>query len=538
MSTSQYDEFGNKIHVGATGLEFNEATGKWVVTYEIDPSDSAEEIQDALTDFVIGVGQEIEDDKYEKFWESHPFLKHINEFAYASCANPWAVMGMTATRALAALDVRVYLPGLGGSPACPNFFVGALGLSGGGKGNAWAASTNLCKFTNEAPIFPPGTGEGIAQHYLHRVQNNPPPGFHLERDYSVPSGLCYVDEITMLGALQGRVGSTMGSVLRSGWSGGTLGNKNATESLDRIVEGGSYRLCMVIGIQPSQAGILLDDAGAGGPQRILFMPADRPDYDRIPTQDELDWAQSIRDQGRVRNIPSPDDGVLKYSVLIAPSVQDEMLKMRYLEDLPDSLDSHSALLRLKLALGLALMCDGVLEVSEFWWKQSGVVMDMHRKTRALAQKGADDERIRKGQQRGLESGSQQAQSQETQFETLINSTKAAVVSKMLDKGTRRAGYLSMRSAELGRQLSFLHRKAIGGTAGDGTSRYSIALEEMLLERRIDQKHYDDSNPDYPKWISREQFQEKYAHVSVEAYRPQLYVVLKEKLDDPKASCDK
>ena len=100
-----------------------------------------------------------------------------------------------------------------------------------------------------------------------------------------------IDEGEALTQLGTRSGSTLLLTLRSIWSGKTIGNTNAARENRRIVPAGQYTFGVIVGLQDSKAGPLLDDVDAGTPQRFGWSYAIDSDLPDAPPAwpGPLDW---------------------------------------------------------------------------------------------------------------------------------------------------------------------------------------------------------------------------------------------------------
>ena len=74
------------------------------------------------------------------------------------------------------------------------------------------------------------------------------------------------------------------SVLKRGFSGEKLGHSYRGR-LKEVVARHTYRMTMVACVQPSHAGILLDDSGGGTPQRFMWFPG----TDKRISENFPDW---------------------------------------------------------------------------------------------------------------------------------------------------------------------------------------------------------------------------------------------------------
>lgn len=310
----------------------------------------------------------------ETFWKSRTVLEHIHTFARARIVAPWALLGCVLARVLVTVSPQVQLPALTGGRASLNLFVALSGPSGSGKDASYGASEDCLDY---GPVGhsdkPLGTGEGLAAMFVRwdakakeMVQYN-------------VSSLVFVGEIDTLGAIGSRQGATVLPMLRQAAMGQTLGFANAHEDTTRIVQGHTYRLCLVAGLQPTRSGVLLHDRNGGTPQRFIYMPtvdADTPDFE----PDEPDVWKWRRPDFRPAGGSAFSPITLKLPAHIKESIKAGR-RMGARGQAPP-VDSHSMLTREKVAAGLAIL-DGRTEVTDDDWALSGVIMTVSDRTRAM-----------------------------------------------------------------------------------------------------------------------------------------------------------
>lgn len=303
-----------------------------------------------------------------EFWDSRPLLGHVQQFARARMTSPWAVLGVTLARAVTATAPFYVLPPIVGSHASLNLFVALVGPSGGGKGAAESAASDAIDL-GDIETATVGSGEGIGHLYAHREKGE------VVRDRDAV--LFTVPEVDNLAALGARQGATLMPQLRSAWSGEKLGfsyaDKNKALPLDRH----TYRMGLVLGVQPGRAAAVLDDADGGTPQRFLWLPTSDPGApEELPPAPEALRVRTTR----------PGAIAATHGQLVALDVcqaaRDTIVGARRarLRGDGDALDGHALLCRLKTAAALALL-DGRLDVRDDDWHLSGLVMVVSDHTR-------------------------------------------------------------------------------------------------------------------------------------------------------------
>jgi hypothetical protein len=304
------------------------------------------------------VGQLLEEPG-EPFWSARPFLSSVHQFARARRVSPWAVLGVTLARIIAATPNQVALPPIVGSKASLNLFVGLVGPSGSGKGAAEAAAADLLRLDVRTARV--ASGEAIAHVFKERTRKEV-----IWRDDN-HAALITVPEIDRLAGQHARQGSTILADLRSAWSGEQLGQVAADATRSLTLEAHQYRLCLVAGIQPERAGVLLDDVDGGTPQRFLWLPATDED---APTQapeepDPLTWTMPSL-AGRVTWRGTYMD--------VCTTARDTIDRARVarLRGDGEALDGHALLCQLKTAAALALS-DSRLDVTDDDWRCAAVI---------------------------------------------------------------------------------------------------------------------------------------------------------------------
>jgi hypothetical protein len=207
-------------------------------------------------------------------YEARPLLKEVRDGAHRRGAPADAVLWSFLVTAAADIPAHVaYDTGIG-SPVRPTLFAVLAGLSGVGKSMAWGVAQAL--YGPGPTPHPPNTGEGLVETYYGRVQRMMPQGGDKPdklvwiRERVRSNALFFLDEGEQLLKTAEKPGSLTGVTLRTMWSGGTAGQKNATEGLERVLEAGTYTAGLVIGLQPDISGQLLADTGTGTAQRFVW----------------------------------------------------------------------------------------------------------------------------------------------------------------------------------------------------------------------------------------------------------------------------
>ena len=274
-------------------------------------------------------------------------------------------------RAVAAVEPNVMLPPTIGAPASVNFFLAAVGVSGGGKGAADGAAFDAVRFVDhngrdieiESPNI--GSGEGLAR--VFRASD--------PEDESSPRrtrATISVSEIDTLAALAGRQGATLMPELRKAYMGESIGFNNASKTTTSAVQAHGYRLCLTVGVQPENAGPLIDDAKGGTPQRFTWLPVSDPYAPDVRPPEPDAWTVTV-----------PRWGTDRVFVGIPDAARNEIDAHRLMVlrgEAVDPLDGHVMLCRLKVATALMFL-EGRTRVSDDDWRLAGDIMAVSLRTR-------------------------------------------------------------------------------------------------------------------------------------------------------------
>lgn len=327
----------------------------------------------------------------DDFWTARPELDHIRTAAWARQRSGPAVLGVVLARLAAVIDHRLRIPAIVGSPAGLCLIATVLAPAGLGKSTANAIGAVLLPARGDlADQLPIGSGEGIAEVFFGEVDDQDDKGKPVKvRKQVRHNAFFFVDEGQVLTELANRRGATLLPTIRSAFTGGTLGQTNASESRRRVVPAGSYTLGMTVALQTEKAAPVLDDADGGTPQRLLWLPASDPAIPDTPPDwpGPLPWrAPSSYEIGQLeadsmstwRTAYLPVAGPVKAEIRAT-----DLARARGQAAL-DPLDAHEGLLRLKVAALLAILA-GRLDVTEEDWQLAQVVKTASDTTRTAVQ---------------------------------------------------------------------------------------------------------------------------------------------------------
>jgi hypothetical protein len=387
---------------------------------------------------VIAVDDKSVHDIEYGFWESRESLRDINTAALARMAAPWAVLAHCVARALALACPRIVLPPLIGGPGSLNWFGAVTAVSGGGKGAASATASALVPM-GELALRNLGSGEGMITAYQTKAKNGHPEGIR-------ESVMFIGDEVDTIAALGNRTGSTTMAVIRSGFSGETLGFSYVAKGRDFHLPAGTYRMTMVLSVQPARAGVLLGDHGGGTPQRFMWFPG----TDSRVTADPPHWTPSElklpnhRELARSREILVPESARL----LIVDN------RVKAMRGESDALDGHALFCREKFAYGLAIL-DNRMTMTEEDWELSGIAAAVSTHTRTWVADqlaGAEaDEATRVGTLRGI-TNTAALEEQAFRITQRTNRVRAWVIKQITETGGLTDGELRRRAQSRDRPL--------------------------------------------------------------------------------------
>lgn len=353
------------------------------------------------------------------FWDQRPVLGHLRDFARARRVGPWALLGATLARTIAMVPPLVVLPPLVGAHASLNLFVGLVGRSGAGKGGAEVAAADAMTSTETLETITAGSGEAIAHAFMER-RKNPQTG-QLEPYQHTNRVLVSIAEVDTLGALHARTAATIMPELRKAWMGERLGFHYVDLTKRLPVPAHSYRLCMIVGIQPERAATLLNDTAGGTPQRFVWLPATDPDAPDIAPSEPSAWDWKLPH--------APMVSAHGHAVLPVCDSARQVIDRERLDQLRgtvDALDGHALLARLKVAAALALL-DQRPEVAQDDWELAGTVMAVSDHTRAAVITALAAEETQRNKARGVAEAQRAVMVDERQCEAAVNRVKRKIL---------------------------------------------------------------------------------------------------------------
>jgi len=306
----------------------------------------------------------------DSLWERSPQLAHIRQFALSLLAAPEAVLFVVLLRVLQTVPPHVCSPALIGGRGSLNALLALVGPSGAGKGSAERAAEAAVVLPAEVYTAALGSGEGIAHQYKRRTKGG---GLETIRE----AVLFTAAEVQGLGALSSRNGSTLDDQLRKAFMGEELSFAYADATRRLPMDAHTYRFGLVVGVQPEHAGILLDQAAGGTPQRFAWakvtdpaISADPPPVPKPLVLPVMDWSIDPASAATWREFPLCPEAELTVRLAHVARQQGR----------GDALDGHALFVRVKLACGIAVL-HGRQEVTTWDWETAGLLMARSDRTR-------------------------------------------------------------------------------------------------------------------------------------------------------------
>jgi hypothetical protein len=311
----------------------------------------------------------------DDFWNARETLAHIRDAAYAQRRSPDATLAVVVTRRATVIHPSIVLPAIVGSVGSLNLFTALVAHSGGGKSTTYRLGADVYPIP-ESPrewMFdvPLGSGEGIAEAYIGEEEVETEGGKKVKRRVKVRNAVMFhADEGESMVKLGERSGSLLGPELRKAFSGGTLGQSNASRDTHRVIPAHTYRCTLTVGFQYANAATMLATADVGTPQRFLWAPVTHPG---IPL-DAGDWPGPVA-------MPSlPSYNARQHTRIEFPASVARDIVVREHAAITgaivvNALESQHTILRMKLAalLGFCERREPIVTVED--WQLAGAWLD-------------------------------------------------------------------------------------------------------------------------------------------------------------------
>lgn len=314
----------------------------------------------------------------DEFWRSRDVLQRIRQAAHSRTRSADAVLLCCLARVAALTPSSYYLPALVSGRGSLNFFAALVGSSGTGKSSAAEVAAELLPIKRDDVVtLSVGSGEGLIESYHEWLYEENDEGKKVRiKKKTKDSALFSLDEGEALIEMSGRKGSTLAMNLRAGWTGGRIGQANATQETFRQLEPHTYRMAVLMGFQLEYAAQLLGDSAGGTPQRFVFASAVDPNVPQVRPE----WPGELS----LPTLPVTRLGnAIEFDPDVAHEVRERSWRVTVGEMVLDKLDSHADLVRMKVAALLTLL-DARLTVEPHDWRLAGEVMRVSGLVRSWA----------------------------------------------------------------------------------------------------------------------------------------------------------
>jgi hypothetical protein len=414
----------------------------------------------------------------DTFWDAHPALEAIRDAAYSRMLRPEPILAACLVTAATCTSPLYVLPPIVGAQASLNLFGLLYGSSGMGKSTSLSTGRQLlgipherwdpdlwklgCRGIDSVGLMTVklGSGEGIAHAFAERVSvtdsSGPKPKTTTRLMRVRDHALIADAEGSALAAHQSRSGATIGPVLLSAFSGEALlsaySKRGQDNAVDFDLEPLSYRLGIILGIQPDVAGHYLDQAGIGWPQRLLWTTVHGPLPDVVQVEVEpIGWKRP----------PDPmDQTEIDVDDAIAQQLRDQMRVYR--ETGGNPLDSHAGLLRLKVAAAFHVLLNPGQHprVTLEDWRMAGEIVAASDLVREQAQSHVTEQAKAVGRQRAEMKAHEQVAAQRAterdQVERVAKSICRITVRHQVDQGDEHwcSGSACLRRSLAGRDRAW------------------------------------------------------------------------------------
>lgn len=320
----------------------------------------------------------------EEFWGSREIFKLIRQQARADGTGPDAVLGAVLARASAMASHEMQFDS--GKPGRLNLFVNIVGPTGIGKTEAMRSAQRLLRppaylcspdgvtdterFRDGVVV---GTGEGLAEVYMGVKEvdtgefyragpNKGDPKTKPVRTQVRHNAFLFMDEGEALTKMLERRGATVGTSLRSAWTGIQLGAANAQESTTRFIPDGTYSMGILIGWQPTSAMALIKDSAGGTPQRFLWLSTIDPEMPEDPDERPEPFRAPLADHdGRALT------GTVHFPAEIKKALRLDLRAKHVDGKTVEELHSHEPLMRCKVSALLCLLDGRRMVNRDDWW---------------------------------------------------------------------------------------------------------------------------------------------------------------------------
>ena len=395
-------------------------------------------------------------------WAARPLLKAIREFAHLRVAAADAVLWCVLISEASAIPASVSYDSGIGVPARPTLFGALVGPSGVGKSISHGVAREMCR--NAPEPLPLSTGEGLVESYWGKIQREQPQPDGKTKLITVrervrSNALFWLDEGEALFRQIERPGNVVAPTLRAYWSGGTVGQQNASDESRRLLEAGSYTGGLIVGLQPDISGQLLADTATGTAQRFVWVAAtDRhipdtvvsslppvvPSWTRpmLPGQ-PTGLLEQVMSPTAVSQPTAPEQVLMPLAGSVAAGLRRHQVALRRGDVVPDEHDTQRSAMQLKIS-GVLAWLDGRLSIEAEDWELAGALLGTSDEVRDQLLEHADEVRARQWTQQGV--ARSQVQSAAARADVMRERCRDRVVVLLAERGELTHRELSRRTA--------------------------------------------------------------------------------------------
>jgi hypothetical protein len=259
-----------------------------------------------------------------------------------------------------------------------------------------------------------GTGQAIAHGYAHLAKNIKTGEKVITRH--ADSVLLTIEEVSLLAGHAEQNGSTLLGELCRLYMGERLSHLYVDRTKRMEIEQHTYRAAFIAGVQPEKAGVLIDAADGGTPQRFLWLPASYPharvrpdgpiapwpwtppDRGPVPSQTPNPFADAAERKDRASAAPVTDRVTVPVCSRAAEAI--DYAAWERGSGIGDPLDGHRLLCQKKAAAGFAILAGDAAGVADLYWQVAGRLMTVSDATRAGVMAALSAKASRENQRRG------------------------------------------------------------------------------------------------------------------------------------------
>lgn len=324
-----------------------------------------------------------------------PELIELRQRARLAMESPMVKLMADLSACLSLLPATVTLPPIvTDQRASLNFMHAVVGRSGAGKSGATRPTFTIGTATGpgtvpgDSPALPVprsvGSGEAIAGLFAHVETDKDgvkTMNIHTE------SARMYWPEITKIIGVKARQGSSLAPELCQVVSGEPLGSDTKTNAC--YVGAHVYRATVTIGAQLATIGGLFDTESAlmGLSQRLWLASAEMTD---LPAEGTPEWDELMESDPATDRVTLAIAPIRPGNVPVDPAVKRETRVLRYRHATGEEtdeleLETHTALMRLKLSVAAAMRHGEPPAVTMRWWRWTGHLLEHHSRVRRAGQ---------------------------------------------------------------------------------------------------------------------------------------------------------